>query len=301
MALVARLPFGTIEMLIGSGAPSDSASNGSVYLRTDGAAGTTVYMRVGGAWVANAEGSGGGGLSDGDYGDITVGGGGTTMTIDPAVVTLAKMANLAADTAIGRVTASTGVPETFTVTAAGRAILDDANAAAQLVTLGAAAASHSHAAADTTSGTFDAARIPNLDAAKITSGTFDDARIPSTIARDSEVTTAISNHEGGADPHTVYQKESEKGNANGYASLGAGGLVPIAQLASGTPTGSLFVRDDNTLAAPTASVAAPFTGNQATGSFTIATGQFGVQGLRLTLAAAERATLAGTARLVICG
>jgi hypothetical protein len=52
------------------------------------------------------------------------------------------------------------------------------------------------------------------------------------------------------DPHTQYQKESEKGVANGYASLGAGGRVPIAQLASGTPDGTKFIRDDGTLAVP---------------------------------------------------
>jgi hypothetical protein len=40
-----------------------------------------------------------------------------------------------------------------TITAAGRAILDDANAAAQRTTLGAAATSHTHAASDITSGT----------------------------------------------------------------------------------------------------------------------------------------------------
>lgn len=43
-----------------------------------------------------------------------------------------------------------------------------------------------------------------------------------------------------------------KGVANGYAGLGAGGLVPIAQLASGTPNGTKFVRDDGTLALPSA-------------------------------------------------
>lgn len=38
---------------------------------------------------------------------------------------------------------------------------------------------HTHAAADVNSGTFDAARIPNLNASKINAGTFADARIPS--------------------------------------------------------------------------------------------------------------------------
>jgi hypothetical protein len=57
-------------------------------------------------------------------------------SIEDGSVTLAKMANLAQDQFIGRVTASTGVPETTTITAAGRALIDDADAAAQRTTLG---------------------------------------------------------------------------------------------------------------------------------------------------------------------
>lgn len=51
-------------------------------------------------------------------------------------VTLAKMANLAQDQFIGRVTASTGIPETTTITAAARTVLDDATVAAMATTLG---------------------------------------------------------------------------------------------------------------------------------------------------------------------
>jgi len=65
-------------------------------------------------------------------------------------------------------------------------------------------------------------------------------------ALDSDLTT----HAGAADPHTGYQKESEKGAASGYAGLGAGGLVPMAQLASGTPDGTKYLRDDGTLVTP---------------------------------------------------
>lgn len=36
----------------GTGAPSHSATNGSLYLRTDGGAGTTLYVREAGAWAA---------------------------------------------------------------------------------------------------------------------------------------------------------------------------------------------------------------------------------------------------------
>ena len=53
-----------------------------------------------------------------------------------ASVTLAMMANLATDTLIGRATAGTGVPEAITLTSAGRALIDDASAAAQRTTLG---------------------------------------------------------------------------------------------------------------------------------------------------------------------
>lgn len=51
-------------------------------------------------------------------------------------ITLAKMADLAQDQMIVRVTASTGVPETATVTAAARTVLDDTTVAAMRTTLG---------------------------------------------------------------------------------------------------------------------------------------------------------------------
>lgn len=90
--------------------------------------------------------------------------------------------------------------------------------------------------------------------AAVHTGTLDDAQIPAGIARDAEVTSAVSTHsaasdphgdraaaaadatakvtthEGTSDPHTGYQKESEKGAASGYASLDSNTLVPAAQL-----------------------------------------------------------------------
>lgn len=77
-------------------------------------------------------------LADGDYGDITASSSGTVLTIDAGVVTLAKMANLAQDQFIGRTTASTGVPETATITAAARTVLDDTTVANMVDTLGGA-------------------------------------------------------------------------------------------------------------------------------------------------------------------
>jgi hypothetical protein len=76
-----------------------------------------IYRWQGASWVADGSG-GGGGVSDGTYGDITVTSSGTVWTIGAAKVTLAKMANLATATFIGRVTGSTGVPEALTGTQA---------------------------------------------------------------------------------------------------------------------------------------------------------------------------------------
>jgi hypothetical protein len=135
--------------------------------------------------IASSGGGGGGSIGDGDYGDIIVGASSTTMTIDANVVTLAKMADMATASLIGRLTAGTGDPEVLSaaqartllslvpgtdvqafdadlaalasvasaadtfayytgsgtaagtpLTAAARALLDDANAAAMRTTLG---------------------------------------------------------------------------------------------------------------------------------------------------------------------
>lgn len=57
-----------------------------------------------------------------------------------------------------------------------------------------------------------------------------DADIPAAIARDTEVTAAVSAHVALADPHAQYALDSEKGVANGYASLDGSGKVPAGQL-----------------------------------------------------------------------
>lgn len=71
----------------------------------------------GSAWACAADG-GGGGVSDGDKGDITVSGGGATWVIDPNVVDFTKQADIATSRIVGRVTAGTGDPEALTGTQA---------------------------------------------------------------------------------------------------------------------------------------------------------------------------------------
>lgn len=107
----------------------------------------TQFLRRDGAWAIPAGGGGGGLPPDGNYGDILVGAAGTSWQINPGVVgtteladdavTYAKLQNVsAADKLLGRATAGAGNVEEIDCTAAGRALLDDANAAAQRTTLG---------------------------------------------------------------------------------------------------------------------------------------------------------------------
>lgn len=77
-----------------------------------------------------AQGSGGsGGAGTPDDNSVS------TIKVQDAAITLAKMANLAQDKFIVRTTASTGVPEVATVTAAARTVLDDTSVSAMLATM----------------------------------------------------------------------------------------------------------------------------------------------------------------------
>ena len=85
-------------------------------------------------------------------GDVTSTGNATTIA--NSAVTLAKMADLAQDQFIGRTTASTGVPQTATITAAARTVLDDTTVAAMVDTLGGATSTGTGGIARATSPTF---------------------------------------------------------------------------------------------------------------------------------------------------
>jgi hypothetical protein len=83
-------------------------------------------------------------LADGTYGDINISGNTwtvvnnaiTTAKIASDQVTFAKLQNIATNKLLGRATAGSGDVEEIDLTAAGRALLDDADAAAQRTTLG---------------------------------------------------------------------------------------------------------------------------------------------------------------------
>lgn len=57
--------------------------------------------------------------------------------------------------------------------------------------------------------------------------------LPSPAAVGAEPSGAVAAHVAAADPHTQYQRESEKGIANGYPSLDASTKVPVSQLPTG--------------------------------------------------------------------
>jgi hypothetical protein len=69
-------------------------------------------------------------------GDVTTTAGALTSTIAASAVTYAKIQDVSADKILGRSTAGAGVVEEIACTAAGRALIDDASAAAQATTLG---------------------------------------------------------------------------------------------------------------------------------------------------------------------
>lgn len=162
---------------------------------------------------------GGSGISDGDKGDITVSGTGAVWTIDNATITYAKIQNVSAtDKVLGRSTAGAGVVEEIACTAAGRALIDDADASAQRTTLGLGTlATQSGTFSGTSSGTNTGDQTITLTGDVTGSGT---GSFAATIANDAVT-------------YAKMQNVSATDKMLGRSTAGAGDVEEIACTATG--------------------------------------------------------------------
>ena len=191
-------------------------------------------------WVNGTDATGGAGsLSDGDYGDITVSGTGTVMNIDAGVVTTTELGG--------------------DITTAGKALLDDADAAAQLTTLGLtatatelnytdgvtssiqtqldgkASSSHTHTSSNITD--FDEA-VEDKIGAKVSAGTG-----ISVSYNDTTGVTTVSSTAG-----DVYTTVGSSGAS--YTTVGdaiTAGATKIAVITDVTEAGSITIPADGVL------------------------------------------------------
>jgi len=108
------------------------------------------------AWASS------GALTDGNKNDITVTGSAGTWTIDPGVVTLAKMANMATARVIGRTTSGTGVPELLTISGTGSVVMTNTPTLVTPV-LGAATATSINGITITAGGSGILTMLGNID------------------------------------------------------------------------------------------------------------------------------------------
>lgn len=111
-------------------------------------------------------------VPDGDKGDITVSGGGTAFTIDPATVTTAKLVDANVSSA------KLGVD----VTAAGKSLLTGASAAAQRTSLGLAAIAASGSGADLAAASVPFTAIANVAAVSFLGNSGGSSAAPAAIS-----------------------------------------------------------------------------------------------------------------------
>jgi hypothetical protein len=185
----------------GQAADPASPPNGTLWLNT-----TSGEVKVRSGGLTLPLGGGGGGVADGDKGDITVSGGGAVWTVDPGAITLGKLASMPTDSFLGRDTAGTGAPEVMTPAQA-RGILNVADGATANATdaalrdrathtgtqaaatiTGLAAVATSGSASDLGSGTLPAARFSDAAHGSRAGGSLH-----------ADATTSVSGFMSGAD------------------------------------------------------------------------------------------------------
>lgn len=128
---VSNIGFAEVKADLINGATADATPDGAAdYVLTYDASATGLKKVL----INNLPSSSA--VTDGDKGDITVSSSGAVWTIDPDTVTYDKMQDTSAtDVILGRSTAGAGTVEEIPCTAAGRALIDDVDAAAQRATL----------------------------------------------------------------------------------------------------------------------------------------------------------------------
>jgi collagen triple helix repeat protein len=178
------------------------------------------------------------GFSDGDKGDIVISGVGTVLTIDTGVVTTAKMGG--------------------DVTTAGKALLDDTDAAAQRTTLGLGTlATQSGTFSGTSSGTNTGDQDLSALAPKASPTFTGTVTLPTpfTLGAVSVLPTGTElNFVDGVTSGIQGQLDGKAASAHNHAASEiASGTVATARLGSGTADGTTFLRGDQTWASPGAS------------------------------------------------
>lgn len=183
--------------------------------RDTAASGDIEELTVGGG----IEFTGGGGIQTAAFtGDVTKAVGGVALTIANDAVTYAKMQNVSAtDKLLGRSTAGAGDVEEIACTAAGRALIDDADAAAQRATLAAAGVTAVNNFTNVNQwGTFSATGASNgkqiYDA---TTGAFIDS---------SRDTTAAASHQRFYNPNGIVGSIQTSASATAYNTSSDAGL-----------------------------------------------------------------------------
>lgn len=80
--------------------------------------------------------------------------------------------------------------------------------------------------------------LSNVDNTPDTNKPVSTAQATADASVATAASNALSSHVSDPDPHTGYQKENEKGVANGYAPLGADNLVPLIHLPASSGSGT---------------------------------------------------------------